>query len=620
MSATRILVLAANPTDTAHLRLDKQIDQIRQCRERSKLRDDYSLDYRLAVSVRIWRRALLDYKPHVVHFCGHGIGEAGLALENEATGNAQLLPTEAIAELFDISEQPECVILNACYSEVQATAIHQWVPVVVGMKQDIGDAAALEFAVGFYDGLFAGLDYQKSFRVGRNAIQAQSIPEHLTPVLLLDPQYRLTVARWNLIARRRISLLRRSRSAWITSLTVSFGIISLRLLGAWQTLELQHYDLMLRSNFNAAGLDSRLFIIESTDADFQRHFEDPDTTGASNFFPDNYLETILSKLTQDPENSPRVIGLDVVRTNPAVESGLAQLLAETSDLITVCNLPHQNNSGKPPVPEVENSSSAQQRIAFSEVYPDGDRRIRRFGMVAENSDVCPASEAFALKLAETYLQSGEQAYVPPYANNSNLPLMLGNVSFARLGYASGGYQRAFTASEDLPYEVLVNYRNTPEGGHLEDIADSISVNEFINTAVDPSRFKDKIVLIGGTATGNNTDIKATPLGQMPGVVVHAHFVSYLLDVVEGERTQIHWLPTGIDSLIILGWSIAGGFVSLVFLTPRRVLGVSAIAASIYTIICFSAFWSHGLWLPFVPAMMSFICTGTIVVARKPSQT
>ena len=52
----------------------------------------------------------------------------------------------------------ECVVLNACYSEVQAEAIHQHINHVIGMNRAIGDKAAINFTVAFYDGLAAGED------------------------------------------------------------------------------------------------------------------------------------------------------------------------------------------------------------------------------------------------------------------------------------------------------------------------------------------------------------------------------------------------------------------------------------------------------------------------------
>ncbi|GEM_PF-5898633 len=47
----------------------------------------------------------------------------------------------------------ECVLPNACYSEVQAKAISQHVNYVIGMNKTIGDKAAIAFSVAFYDAL-----------------------------------------------------------------------------------------------------------------------------------------------------------------------------------------------------------------------------------------------------------------------------------------------------------------------------------------------------------------------------------------------------------------------------------------------------------------------------------
>jgi len=51
------------------------------------------------------------------------------------------------------------------------------------MNQAIGDRAAIEFAVSFYDALGVGRDVEFAYKLGCNAIQIAGIPEHLTPVL-----------------------------------------------------------------------------------------------------------------------------------------------------------------------------------------------------------------------------------------------------------------------------------------------------------------------------------------------------------------------------------------------------------------------------------------------------
>ncbi|MDJ0708400.1 MAG: CHAT domain-containing protein [Leptolyngbyaceae cyanobacterium MO_188.B28] len=158
MSVKKILVLAANPTDTSRLWLEKEVKEIQRSWERSKHRDRYQLQSQFAVSPQDWRRFLLDYDPHILHFCGHGMGEAGLALEADESGQAKLLSTDAIAGLFEVCKQLECVVLNACYSDmqaesdVQAEAIQAQGAIVIGMNQAIGDeAACLTFPAKSYN-------------------------------------------------------------------------------------------------------------------------------------------------------------------------------------------------------------------------------------------------------------------------------------------------------------------------------------------------------------------------------------------------------------------------------------------------------------------------------------
>ncbi|MEG4797561.1 CHAT domain-containing protein, partial [Microcoleus sp. LAD1_D1] len=176
-----ILILAANPKNTAHLRLDQEIREIDEGLRRANKREQYKLEQKWAVRSRDFYRAILDYQPHIVHFCGHGAGEDGIVLEDD-TGKMALVPTNALASMFKIFAKKgvECVILNACYSEVQADAISQYVKYVVGMNRAVGDRAAVAFALAFYDGIFAGCEVEEAYDLARS--QMRSFLEHETPV------------------------------------------------------------------------------------------------------------------------------------------------------------------------------------------------------------------------------------------------------------------------------------------------------------------------------------------------------------------------------------------------------------------------------------------------------
>jgi hypothetical protein len=178
----KILILSANPTNTNKLRLDEEVREIEAGLERSRSRDRFQIISKWAVRPNDLRRALLDHKPEIVHFSGHGAGSQGLALENNS-GQMQLVKTETLAGLFELFDSIECVLLNACYSEAQGEAIYQHVDYVIGMNRAIGDRAAIEFAVGFYDALGADRSYEDAYKFGCLSIDLEGIPESSTPVL-----------------------------------------------------------------------------------------------------------------------------------------------------------------------------------------------------------------------------------------------------------------------------------------------------------------------------------------------------------------------------------------------------------------------------------------------------
>jgi hypothetical protein len=179
----KILILSANPTDTSKLGLDEEVREIQAGLERAKRREQFEIICKWAVRPDDLRRALLDYEPQIVHFSGHGMGTNGLALENNS-GETQLVSTDALARLFKLFKgKIECVLLNACYSELQAKAIYQHVDHVVGMNQALGDRAAIEFAIGFYDALGAGRTIEDAYEFGCTSINLEGIPESSTPVL-----------------------------------------------------------------------------------------------------------------------------------------------------------------------------------------------------------------------------------------------------------------------------------------------------------------------------------------------------------------------------------------------------------------------------------------------------
>ncbi|MDF5730817.1 MAG: GUN4 domain-containing protein [Rhizonema sp. PD38] len=181
----KILVLAALPN---RLRLDREIREIEEAIKRAVKRDSFEIKIRTAVRPQDIRRALAEERPQIVHFCGHGLEDGSLVLEDDGGNHLHVLPT-GLAALFRLhTDYVKCVLLNACYSSKPAEVISQHINYVIGMNQPIEDRAAIVFAQGFYDALgydnINNLDViQRAFDEGIVAIQLENLLQSAIPHL-----------------------------------------------------------------------------------------------------------------------------------------------------------------------------------------------------------------------------------------------------------------------------------------------------------------------------------------------------------------------------------------------------------------------------------------------------
>jgi len=180
----KILFLAANPKDTTPLRLDEEMRGIDQALRQAEFRDKFDIRQHWAVRVADLQGYLLRHKPDIVHFSGHGNAANEITLEDN-DGNSQALSIRALSQLFSVlKDNIRCVVLNACYSELQAQAIAKHIECVIGMSKALGDEAAISFAASFYQALAYGRDVKTAFDLGRLQINMEGLNEQDTPKLL----------------------------------------------------------------------------------------------------------------------------------------------------------------------------------------------------------------------------------------------------------------------------------------------------------------------------------------------------------------------------------------------------------------------------------------------------
>jgi hypothetical protein len=178
-----ILFLGANPANSDRLDLEREVNEISDELDRAQKRDKFELKIKMAAQTRDIQSALLEFKPQIVHFSGHGIDQVGLVFE-DASGQARMVSGAALASVFKLADDfVECVVLNACYSEQQANAIAQHIPFVIGTSRKVGDGVARAFSFGFYNALGSGELYESAYEWGCSSILVDGFSDSPAPIL-----------------------------------------------------------------------------------------------------------------------------------------------------------------------------------------------------------------------------------------------------------------------------------------------------------------------------------------------------------------------------------------------------------------------------------------------------
>jgi len=171
----RVLILGAGLPGTESLRIDREIRAIQETIEPGMARDTIEVRIRLAVRSEDISRALLKDEPRLVHFAGHGGGTEGSFAAEGDYGLAHVIPVDGLVRLFrGAGQSVECVVVNACETELLARGLSEVVPYAIGMRQPVRDRSAIRFSVGFYQAVAAGRPIEDAFDLG--VAQMMTVP------------------------------------------------------------------------------------------------------------------------------------------------------------------------------------------------------------------------------------------------------------------------------------------------------------------------------------------------------------------------------------------------------------------------------------------------------------
>ena len=161
-SAKRILFLSASPLDTVRIRVDEEARNMLNAMRIAIQDNEAIIQQRCGARFQDFHQGLLDFKPQIVHFTGHG-GREGLVFEDER-GKSQIIKGETIARLLDLFPgQVECVFLNASYSGHMIKGISKRIPFVIGVAGPLPDQVAMAFTRGFYQALSSKSSFEHAF-------------------------------------------------------------------------------------------------------------------------------------------------------------------------------------------------------------------------------------------------------------------------------------------------------------------------------------------------------------------------------------------------------------------------------------------------------------------------
>ena len=384
--------------------------------------------------------------------------------------------------------------------------------------------------------------------------------------------------------------------AILVALAVTAIVLGLRGMRLLEPTELAVYDrfLRIRAPGQDAVPDPRILVVTISERDIQEQGTWP--------LPDGVLAQTLDTLLA---LGPRAIGLDIYRDVPVAPGSLELdwIFRGPQPVVVVTKFGDGSSAGIAPPRVVKGTA----KVGFNDIVVDSGGIVRRGLLFLDDGQT--ALYSFALRLALHYLEPEGLGLGADPTDESIVKL--GPTAIRPLGPNDGPY----VGLDAGGYQFLVDYLAGP--GPFQ----RVSLGAVLRGEVPPEMVRGRVVLIGVTAESVKDDFYtplsagASPKQQVPGVEIHAHFVSQLLRIaIKGERPL--WSPPQwLGWLWVLLWAGLGAFLGVrtlnaFSLTVAVGLGLIVIAGTAYLA------FLKGWWWPVVPPGLAWLEATGFVVAYQ----
>lgn len=171
----RVLCLAAGPSDQCQIQLAAEHRAIAMAVRRSPRPVVPVLHP--ATRLEDIALRLLDARPDIVHFAGHGTADGQLLFE-DGRGLSAPARIEQLSPLFGALGRLQATVLTSCYSGNYATELLTVSDAVAGSAVPLADECALAFSEHFYRGLGEALSARESFDLALASMGVIGCPPH----------------------------------------------------------------------------------------------------------------------------------------------------------------------------------------------------------------------------------------------------------------------------------------------------------------------------------------------------------------------------------------------------------------------------------------------------------
>jgi len=181
----------------------------------NRLKDDIKTDTLYQPNKRALTDKIKDFKPHVLHFMGHGKYKNGVGylalVSDEDPKKVRWISDQDLADCF-VDYQPHLIFLHACegattdsYVAFRGVALqlaYQKVPAVVAMQYEVTNKMANTFANKFYESLGKGNPIDAAVQEGRMELGMYLEEQNFSSRAFGSPVVYLQSAQGIIIAQR----------------------------------------------------------------------------------------------------------------------------------------------------------------------------------------------------------------------------------------------------------------------------------------------------------------------------------------------------------------------------------------------------------------------------------